>query len=155
VDNRQRKDCISAAAYVLDRAAQYDPNSGVVVALENVAESLAKGEHIEARKCGELDALIERVGYMRERIVLPPERPSQGGHVLRGKPLTEVFEVEEDAWLTKWEGSDGQHVPRDHKGYPDEARPFRTARSATCLLSDALVRGSLFEDEDEEGSDDE
>lgn len=108
MDNRQRKDCISAAAYVLDRAAQYDPNSGIVVALENVAEALAKGEHIEARKCGELDALIDRVAILRERVVLPPERPSQGGHVLRGKPLTEVFEMEEDAWLTKREGSNGK-----------------------------------------------
>lgn len=51
----------AAAAYVFDRAEQYDPSSGIHDALCTVAANLARGEHMAARDHGELDDLLERV----------------------------------------------------------------------------------------------
>ena len=61
----------AAAAYVLDRAAQYVSGSGIVTALENVARALANNEHLVARDHGELDDLTQQVRRLR--------RPDSGG----------------------------------------------------------------------------
>lgn len=49
-----------AAAFVQDRAEQYRNTSGSRAALEEVAEQLRKGEHLEAHKHGEIDDLLSR-----------------------------------------------------------------------------------------------
>ena len=51
----------TAAAYILDRAEQYDANSGIYAALNAVAWDVAEGEHIASRNHGELDDLIKRI----------------------------------------------------------------------------------------------
>jgi hypothetical protein len=49
-----------AAAFILDRAAQYTEESGVRMALEEVANSILLLEHIEAFEHGELDDLLQK-----------------------------------------------------------------------------------------------
>jgi hypothetical protein len=51
----------AAAAYVLDRAEQYNNSSGVRAMLEEIAEGLRTGQHREAAAHGELDDLIARM----------------------------------------------------------------------------------------------
>lgn len=55
----------AAVAFVLDRMEQYKPSSGTYHALALVAEALARGDHLEAFRHGELDDLAERVRNMR------------------------------------------------------------------------------------------
>jgi hypothetical protein len=50
-----------AAAYVLDRAEQYEADSGIYEALNQVAWALASGEHELASRHGELDDLVNLV----------------------------------------------------------------------------------------------
>ena len=47
-------------SYIIDRAGQYAPGSGIIVALENVAAAILRGEAEEAARHGELDDLMER-----------------------------------------------------------------------------------------------
>jgi hypothetical protein len=49
------------AAYIRDRAAQYEPSSGSRVALENVAAALGADEHLAAYDAGELDDMLPEV----------------------------------------------------------------------------------------------
>lgn len=48
----------TVSAFIRDRAEQYDPECGTVVALEDLAVAIARGEHWQARKHGELDDLL-------------------------------------------------------------------------------------------------
>lgn len=57
-----------AAAWVLDRADQYANDSCCKVAVENLVEPLAKGEHIEAYRHGELGDLLPRVSRIRNGV---------------------------------------------------------------------------------------
>lgn len=60
----------AAAAYLLDRAGQYDANDAspsIVTALEEAAIGIAKGEHLKAMIHGELDDLIPQVRRMAGR----------------------------------------------------------------------------------------
>jgi hypothetical protein len=54
-----------AAAWTLDRADQYSNDSCCKVAVENLVGPLAKSEHIEAHRHGELDDLLPRVSRIR------------------------------------------------------------------------------------------
>ncbi len=50
---------LAAAAWVLDRAEQYDNDSGIRAAFDEIMQGLADGEHVAAYKSGELDDLME------------------------------------------------------------------------------------------------
>jgi hypothetical protein len=45
-------------AFIKDRAAQYELGSGIVAALEELAEEFRKGEHVDAYMHGELYDLL-------------------------------------------------------------------------------------------------
>lgn len=79
----------AAAAWVLDRAEQYDPATGIHDALLELAEGLARGDHLEALRHGELDDLAERIMFVK----CSPREPSrlcgrcagEGSVIKRGK----------------------------------------------------------------------
>lgn len=56
----------AAAAYLMDRAAQYMPNSPCVTALMTAAIAIMNGEHAAAWSHGELDGLKVRVRRARK-----------------------------------------------------------------------------------------
>lgn len=59
----ERLQSLIAAAYALDRAEQYENGSGIVSALEELSEQLARGEHCKAFAHGELDDILARVHW--------------------------------------------------------------------------------------------
>ena len=61
VRNEEREAC---AAYCLDRADQYDTNSGTWPALADAAEGIAKGEASAMLERGETEDLLARVRKM-------------------------------------------------------------------------------------------
>ncbi len=48
------------AAYVMDRAQQYDQGSGIVAALYQIAKDIRHGEADQAFQHGELDDILEK-----------------------------------------------------------------------------------------------
>lgn len=65
------------AAYLLDRAHQYDADSPCWVALADAASDVVNGEHRQSHVEGDLDGLIERVRSWRGRPGHPVQ-PSAG-----------------------------------------------------------------------------
>ena len=76
----------AVAAYAVDRAMQYNPNSGSRTALEQFAVAILDGNHIKAFEHGELDDLMAwaQQASPEERAIrrgiAPPKRDSSGGH---------------------------------------------------------------------------
>ena len=65
------------AAYLLDRADQYETDSACWVALADAAHNIMLGEVASAKRCGELDAsLYERLARMSG--AAKPVDPSSG-----------------------------------------------------------------------------
>jgi hypothetical protein len=56
---RAREERFAAAAWVLDRAEQYDNSSAVRAIFDGIVGGLANGEHIKAYQHGELDDLLK------------------------------------------------------------------------------------------------
>jgi hypothetical protein len=50
-----------AAAYLLDRAEQYQDGTGIRAALDEVAHAINAGEHLKSALAGELDVLMARL----------------------------------------------------------------------------------------------
>ena len=62
-----------AVAYVLNEAAEYENSDGVVAILEELADDLSRGEHMEASRHGELDDWMSSLLVIRATAPQPPE----------------------------------------------------------------------------------
>ena len=73
MSKREVSERAEVVAYVLNESAEYDNSDGVVAILEELADKLSRGEHMEASRHGELDDWMSSLLVLRATAPQPPE----------------------------------------------------------------------------------